>query len=214
MLHSIAQLIIEQWKAVCTLIFAGTTALFYKKIKEFFIGMWKKGAFLLKIDKTSEEIKKEVADLKESNKEILAQIKVNGGSSLKDATNRIENSLKEISDKIDSNNVSIWAVTGSMSFRMDEKGKVINVSQKLLNLLGVSEEDFLGEEWYKLLTPKDSFRIKSDFIEYKNKGLNYEEDGTFVRKSDQKHIHARITLNTIRGANRNITNYVGEIKLL
>ncbi len=211
--NSIAYLL-EHWRQFIGLLGGGMAALFYKKVKIWIVGVFDKGRTLFNIDERTKKTEKEIAELKTSNAEILAQMKVNGGSSLRDSTNRIESTLKQISEKIDANDRSIWAVTGSLSFRTDGQGKVINVSQKLLNLLGVGDQDFEGDRWFNLVAPRQSMNLKINYKKYVETGLNLEEDFTFIRKSDDAHINVRLSLNTLRNSQKEITNFVGEIKQL
>ncbi len=213
-MQQIIQFIAEYWKSFCTLVGTGIVAFFYKRIKIWIVGVFDKGKTLFNIDERTKKSEKDIEEVKNSILDVRKQLFPNGGSSLPDSQKRIEETLKIISNKIDSNDRSIWAVTGSLSFRTDVQGKVINVSQKLLNLLGVGEEDFAGDRWFNLVDPKQSMNLKITYKKYVETGLNFEEDFLFIRKSDNAHINVRLTLNTLRNSAREITNFVGEIKQL
>ena len=214
MWQSAIQLVTEQWKAVCAVVSAGLASIFYKRIKEWVMGAWRKGMVLVNLDERTKKIEEELSSVKRSNAEILAQLKPNGGSSLFDGVKRIEQGLGKLSEKIDHNDRVQWEINSSNSFRTDKNGKVTHVSQKLLSLLGAGENEFLNYDFINLITPRESLKFKTEYNEYVSKGLNYETTITFIRRSDNAHLHCNLNLLTIRDKNRDIIGFVANLTTL
>lgn len=81
-------------------------------------------------------------------------------------------------------------------------------------MLGCGEEQFIDYEWMNLLTPRQNIKLKTDYREHIEKGLNMEEDLSFVRKTDNALVHVRMKLSTVRDRNRDVVCFIAEFKTL
>ncbi len=208
-------------KGLIALVGTGITAFFYKKIKIIAMAVFDKGKTLFKLDQRTEkmeekaiEIDGKISQLQKTSEEILYQLKTNNGTSLRDSINRIEEKVNHLREKIDLSDRVGWEIMAGYSFRADSKGKVTHVSQKLLNLLGCGEEQFIDFEWLNLLTPRQNIKIKTDYRDHVDKGLNMEEDLSFLRKTDNALVHVRMKLSTVRDRNRDVVCFIAEFKTL
>lgn len=101
--------------------------------------------------------------------EVLKEFKPNCGSSMRDAIDRIEVETKQQTIKIDSVNRKterheqvLWNLIQDSRcgvFETDENGKFIKVNQTYLRMLGVSQEDCLGNNWINQIAEEDRQRV-------------------------------------------------------
>jgi len=213
-MQSIIQWITEYWKTVCGLVSAGLASLFYSRIKAWFVGVYRKSVMLTKILESSEKNEERLKSVEGKVEVILHQLMPNGGSSIADSTTRIEQAVGKLAEKVDHIDRIQWEINSSNSFRTDKKGSVTHVSQKLLNLLGAGENEFLNYDFINLIAPRESLSFRTEYMEYVSKGLNYETSITFIRRSDNAHLHCNLSLLTIRDKNREIIGFVANLTTL
>lgn len=107
-------------------------------------------------------------DIKKTIKEIQAELKPNGGSSLRDAINKIEKRVDEISENLNSLKVSheiLSEVVGKPSFRSDSKGNILYWSDSLCRLCGISKaNEYMGLKWLSFVHDDDRETIKEEWI--------------------------------------------------
>lgn len=169
---------------------------------------------LRNLDERTKGNEKSIKKLEDTTQEILAQVTPNGGKSLKDSALRTEVLLKEIAEKLENSERLTWELSGKIAFKTDATGNAINVSQKLLSMLGIGEEDFMQWRWANLIAPRENLRVRADIKEHIDKCMNYEDNVTFLRKTDNAFVHVKLTLKTIRNAERDVIYFVGELQQL
>lgn len=90
-----------------------------------------------------DELSVKMSEMDSTLKGVLAELKPNGGESVRDAINRIEN-------KVDYGNAKLRfrdQLTVNPTFEMDAKGNCIFANRSLCDLLDIDESDFLNRRW-------------------------------------------------------------------
>lgn len=99
---------------------------------------------------------------KEKILEIHAELKFNGGSSLKDAVFRLENGqkfiLSELSDIRESQKLAL-NISGTAFWYSDKEGGCTYVSPGLEKIMGRGSSEILGNKWVSWILPEDKERI-------------------------------------------------------
>jgi len=88
-----------------------------------------------------------------------AQFVPNGGSTIKDALNRIEHKLF----KLDFMNLSHLDIVPTPIFLATENGKYTWVNKAYLRMVGMSFDEVLGSGWEKAINPIDRQRVKEEW---------------------------------------------------
>ena len=83
--------------------------------------------------------------------DIRKEIKPNGGSSLRDSIDRIENSINVSSHMNDAQMTAL----GVAYWRSDGTGRWTQASQTLCRILGVTESEIIGNNWVSLIHEDD-----------------------------------------------------------
>jgi PAS domain S-box-containing protein len=122
-------------------------------------------------------------------KKILAETKTNGGSSLKDQLNRIENHVT---------NLTLWTeagqhLTAKPMFKSDQSGRFIWINTAFARMVGVGLEDLKGLGWLSYISDKDQTRVSEEWEESVKDGRRFE--ATFSIKNiysqEEKQVKAR-----------------------
>jgi PAS domain S-box-containing protein len=93
---------------------------------------------------------------------MLSELSHNGGSSLKDAIQRMEG--RQISNELKLIYV-VDAIQDSGSFETNENGFCVKVSIGYCHLVGRNEEESLGIGWQNFLHPEDRERVSNEWSE-------------------------------------------------
>lgn len=119
-------------------------ALIFKDIKPFFYSAKK----FFSMPETIDRIEKET--------------KANGGSSLRDAINRIEKRQLVQEHRI----LSLLDITTEISiFELDHYGNIIRSNTAFLTLIGKSADELIGHSWINNISHEDRDRIFKEFTE-------------------------------------------------
>lgn len=92
-------------------------------------------------------------------KKILEQTKTNGGSTLKDQLNRVEESL---------HNLTLWVeasqhLSQKALFKTDPNGKFLWVNLAFTRLVGMGNEELKENGWMSSIHPDDIERVKKEW---------------------------------------------------
>lgn len=103
-------------------------------------------------------------------KSLLSHIKPNGGSSLADAINRIEKTVKEM---------NLWMEAGQHLtqkpiFKTDQYGKFIWINTAFSRLVGVGFEELRGGRWISVVLEEDASKVYSEWFECVNSGRKFD----------------------------------------
>lgn len=99
------------------------------------------------------------ADLSKKLDEIGAQLRPNGGSSLADRVNEIKIMISQEHDATR----SIISLTGSAFWESNAKGECIFASRPLADMMGVSQQDVLGNGWLSAVHSEDVSRLTEEW---------------------------------------------------
>ncbi len=94
---------------------------------------------------------------------LAAQFERNGGSSLRDAVDKTNHSLKQFSDSLEELNLrgrTRWRMDYSVpSWEADAQGRWITANLRLCEMLDVGEEDLTGMNWKNVIHFLDADRV-------------------------------------------------------
>jgi len=103
-------------------------------------------------------------------RDIAAELKPNGGSSIKDSVNRIEANLA----KTDARQ---WAVVMSLDDPISElnsSGHLVRANRSYLDFVGQQPEDVMRSGWTNHVHPDDRERVAREWAEAVKNGSTYE----------------------------------------
>ncbi len=97
---------------------------------------------------------------------ICSEIQVNGGSSIKDAVNRLERSVNVIKYDLIKIDARQWALVSSLeqpTWESDPEGNWIKANTALLRLLGVTIDELKDNNWQVCTHFSDTKRVAEEF---------------------------------------------------
>lgn len=123
---------------------------------------------------------------------VLKEVLPNGGKSLRDTLNRVENNIYILNEKIDS-----LEETHRISLNLQQiaywvcgkQGEVVYTSPSMCKLIKRLESEMLGHGWLSCISPNDSKRIAEAWELSIEEGRTFDETYTFT--SDQYSIKVR-----------------------
>jgi PAS domain S-box-containing protein len=135
---------------------------------------------------------------------IEAELKPNGGSSIRDAINRIESKLTATDQKM-------MALLKTMPYGMwlsDSNGRCIDMNLALCNITGRSESELIGENWSKWV--KEKTLVYEEWSRCIENEIDFEMEYTFI-KPDKTEIRVKGTALQIRGIKGELLGFVGRL---
>lgn len=138
--------------------------------------------------------------------QILAELRPNDSSSMRDAVDRIEHKQIDIeaflSAQLNVHTVSI--------IRFDTEGKVIYVNRAFQRIFGVSPVETMGDGWINCVYPEDRERIKNLWDSTVRSKREFNEDLRFVRV-DGELLPGHINVYRELDHKNNTRGYIGVI---
>jgi len=131
--------------------------------------VWKPGSRLLKKLK---EAHVKLMDSLPILENIAAEFKPNGGSSLRDAINRLESGVSEVVQK----NRIIASEMKIACFETDKHGMCIWVSPKWQEFTGLASDKSLGNGWINAICPDDRDRVFDEWAHCLEQGRDFSLD--------------------------------------
>lgn len=129
-----------------------------------------------KVFPTRTMLKQHVQDEDAMLHKIMAELKPNDSTSLRDAVDRIEHKIGGI-EAFGSAQLNVHTIA---IIRSDEKGRVIYVNRYYQRVLGVSAYEVMGDGWINVIHPKDRERISRLWAEAVNQEREFNEDILFI----------------------------------
>jgi len=120
---------------------------------------------------------KELSDLYQKIHVIAEEFRPNGGSTLRDAINRIEVMVTVQDQKT---LAIIKSLPIGTSIR-NEKGKIVDLNKMLCTITGRTESDLKGDNWSKWLHPDDKEEVLQEWERCVEEDLNFEKDYRIVK---------------------------------
>lgn len=134
--------------------------------------------------------------------EIKLQLRTNGGTSLKDAVNRIEKKLGEVRSDISilkGRESARMYLDAQPTFECDANGYATALNKSLLTILGLEIDEAIGYGWLKAVKPIDQDRVMREWEASVRNGREFSSYYTFVNatthKENKVHGRARIERN-------------------
>ena len=90
---------------------------------------------------------------------ISQEFRPNGGSTLRDAINRIETKLTHNQDMV----MTLIKIQERGFFITDENGKLIEANNSLCKILNLTENELNGFNWLNIFNPPDKIEVKEAF---------------------------------------------------
>lgn len=127
---------------------------------------------------------------------IKAELKPNGGSSLRDAIDRLSREQLAILLAIHQHSLREWTMRGFESnarafFETDEKGKLRKMSQQVCIWTGRSLPELLGDRWATIISPDCREQVKRWWAATWTDGSYGEMDQSYIA-ADGKPIPVRV----------------------
>lgn len=164
---------------------------------------WKVGKKMYQLAKALEAI----AMLPEKVDALSAQVLPNGGSSLRDAVDRIGRRV----DEMDVLNRTKWHMDPHIaSFRNDEHGNCIAANLRLCQLLGAQETEITGMNWRNFVHPADIDRMSKEWMEAVKMGADFTMRVKY-QDSDGNPIPSLCTAKAIK-VNGQIAGWIGIVE--
>lgn len=159
-----------------------------------------------KLFPTRNMLKQHIADEDELLRKILAELKPNDSSSLRDAIDRIEHKMGGL-EAFTSAQLNVHTIA---IVRTDEKGRLIYANRFYQRILGVSAAEVMGEGWINVIHPSEREKIKRLWQEAVTSRREFNEDITFITsKGVSLKGHANVYKEI--DAKGNIRGYLGVI---
>lgn len=157
------------------------------------------GAFLFKGNILLSSINKKletVPKLETDVTEIKLQLRTNGGTSLKDAVNRIEKKLGEVREDVSilkGRESARMYLDAQPTFECDSNGYSTALNKSLLDILGLEIDEAIGYGWLKAVKPIDQDRIQKEWESSVRNGREFNSYYTFVNQKTHKEtkVHGR-----------------------
>ena len=137
---------------------------------------------------------------------ILAEVKPNGGTSMKDALNRLERNVDFVA--------SFQRAQNSRSkkpmVQTDPAGRVIWANGAFVQLVGQPERALLGTGWVNIIAPEERDRTEENWEHIVEEGRELDEIQTYIGP-DGKRFRVHVRAHPIMGMNNNLYGYLAEV---
>jgi PAS domain-containing protein len=147
-------------------------------------------------------------DLPDKIDEIAAQLRTNGGSTLKDAVNRIEQRQRREAEK-----TRLLLEGGDFPcFECDASGACLYVNQAYMKLVERDEEEeVLYNNWRALISEEDREDVLSNWDRAIKDKTNFEAYFSFVGKENTR-IPVYCRAYTVKDSNQNVIGWLGILR--
>lgn len=152
-----------------------------------------KGNFLMtSINKKLETVPKLETDVNE----IKLQLRTNGGTSLKDAVNRIEQTLGDVREDVailKGRESARMYLDAQPTFECDANGYSTALNKALLDIVGLDIDEAIGYGWLKAVKPIDQDRVQREWESSVRNGREFNSNYTFINQITHKEtkVHGR-----------------------
>lgn len=141
---------------------------------------------------------------------IEAELRPNGGSSIRDAVNRMELGIEAANSKIDlvsQRQLQRYNLESTGLWETDIAGRFTYVNPAMARMAGVTPEDFLGMGWKTHVHPRDRVEVSASW----QSAVADQRDFSFVFAfgNDKK---VQVTGRRMRGSNGEVTGWIGDCR--
>ena len=140
---------------------------------------------------------------------IYSQMFTNGGSTLRDVVNRIDNRITLVEKK----QTVYMNDTKEGIFQTNPKGEFTSVNRTMCRFLGKMESDLLGNEWLNSIAQEDRVNVDENWDYAINNQIEFNM--TFdVVDCDHKRHAVRCKATPIRSSDGGLIGYIGMVDYL
>lgn len=202
------------WPQTVTAVSLGLIALFHKKLIGWIATLF--SHILVKTKKILDlKVTCPVPGIQHALDEIRAELKPNGGSSLRDAVNKIDKRTRNMEIAITTLQASHEALTEVVDvpfFRADSQGSTIYCSSALCRLAGMtSPREYMGINWLTFVHPDDLEHVKSNWLSAVNDGRIYIGSFRIVNPYNGKSYEITEKATPVRDDQNHILGWEGVI---
>ena len=178
---------------------------------------WLQSNLFARLDKIEERLEKNGQVAEEAKKSIEEISKVskyelgrNGGGSTKDIVIKTYNICKEFQDRDEVN----FYLDSQPKYECDANGYAVKLNKKLLDIMGMSEDEGLGYGWVSRLIEADRMRVLREWEESVKTNSEFNSVYTFVNKITGDKTKVRGTAIFKRDSEKEITLVIGSLEVL
>ncbi len=151
-----------------------------------------------------------IADIADA---VIGEFRANGGSSLRDSVNRIENGLEAV--RIDATRMDArqWALVASLRdpiFETDGNGNCVRANWAYLNLTGRQLTEVLGCGWEVIIAPEDRAKVFSEWEASIKKARSYEGEYDIISVDKTRYRVVCIARPFVDPKTNSILGYIGR----
>lgn len=148
-------------------------------------------------------------DLYQKIQVIASEFRPNGGSSLRDAINRIE-------EKVSLNEQKTGAIIKSFpvgTWVSDENGRCIDVNKNLCKIMGRTESEIKGDNWSNWIHPDEKEEVFEEWTRCVKNDLNFDMEYRYILpdKSIQK-VHG--TAYQLKNSAGKVVGFLGTLEAI
>jgi PAS domain-containing protein len=156
---------------------------------------------------------KKIINICETIENIASEFKTNGGTSLKDALNRLEANVEEL--KLDTKKIEArqWAHTATLkepTFESDQHGLCVRANKAYLNLVEKSFEEVEGNNWENIIIQKDRSDVWKKWREAVDRQRIFDGEYTIQTQSGTSYIVHCVAIPFFESVTGKLLGYVGR----
>lgn len=156
------------------------------------------------------ELLKKIETISDKTETIEKEITTNGGSSLKDAVNRIDATTFYLENKIRFREQAENLAT----FEMDAGARCTSVSTGLCDLLDYSAGDFMGRDWLKIVVQSERDLVLSGWKTANENQIPFDQIHNLVTGKTGKICLARVEAHPFYNRKKELAGFLGRITKL
>jgi PAS domain S-box-containing protein len=180
-----------------------------KPIKYVFKAIWKWMKSMSNTISFIKNLEGSLSVINEKLDKVTEEFSPNGGSSLRDATNRIEEQLA----LYDSRNKAMVAQSDEAIFETDAAGLCVWCNRTYLEITNTTPEEVYGTGWVNNIHPEDSEEVFEKWNESVEHEREFDLKYRFINKDDESipvHVHSY----PLRNNYQDIVGYLGIVKII
>lgn len=197
------------WTMLTSLIL-GLAALFFGK--EFFLRVGRGARTVLRNVATIMNVAAHLQKLDRDVGAVLAELRPNGGTSLRDAINRLERTQVEQAlarQKSDARIMAVLNYDAVPMFESDAEGRCLWVNRAMLVITGRTDAEMLDHGWTNAIHPEDRPRVRELWEAAIREVRAFEEEFRYARP-DGHAVRAYVTARPILASNGDLQGWLGQ----
>lgn len=143
---------------------------------------------------------------------IYAELKPNGGSSLRDAVDVLGAKVDVLSREYAAMSARQWAMVGAISqptWESDAQGNCIRANQALLVMTGRSVDDLQGSGWENIVLPADRERVWAEWRDAVARARTFESEYTVINPTMRKAFVVSAVANPFFSVTGEVIGWIG-----